>query len=66
MNTQVEFVKRKTLNDSIAYSNLISITETAIPLITKSDWYDPSKIDGVLDDMKNAVEDKVTEELLDD
>ncbi|MGB0392028.1 MAG: CvpA family protein [Salibacteraceae bacterium] len=65
MNSKVEFVERKTLKESIAYHNLIEITETAIPLITKSEWYDPSKIDGVLDDMKDAVEEKVSEELLD-
>lgn len=62
MNTQVEFVKRKTLTESIAYSNIIGITETAIPWITKSDWYAPSKIDGLLDEVK----DSVTEELLED
>lgn len=66
MNTQVEFVKRKTLTESIAYSNIIGITETAIPWITKSDWYAPSKIDGILDEVKDSVEDKVTEELLED
>ncbi len=66
MNAQVEFVKRKTLTESLAYSNLIAITETAIPLITKSEWYDPSKIDGVLDEVKNAVEVKVNGELWND
>ena len=58
-------MKHKTLRESIAYSNIMAITEAAIPLVTKSDWYDPSKIDGVLDDLKNQVEDKVTEEILD-
>ena len=65
-NTKVEFVERKTLKESIAYSGLISITQTAIPLVTKSKWYDPFKVDGVLDEMKDAVEEKVTEELLED
>ena len=63
-NTQVEFVKRKTLKESIAYSNLIDITEAAIPIVTKSKWYDPKNLDDVLDEVKEAVEDKVTEELL--
>lgn len=66
LNTQVEFIKRKTLKESIAYSNLIDITEAAIPIVTKSKWYDPKNLDDVLDEMKEAVEDKVTEELLED
>ena len=65
VNSNVTLVKHKTLRESIAYSNIMAITEAAIPLVTKSDWYDPSKIDGVLDDLKNQVEDKVTEEILD-
>lgn len=64
VNSNMTLVKRKTLNESIAYSNIMAITEAAIPLITKSDWYDPSKIDGVLDEVKEAVEDKVSEQLL--
>ena len=64
VNSNVTLVKHKTLRESIAYSNIMAITEAAIPLVTKSDWYDPSKIDGVLDDLKNQVEDKVTEEIL--
>ena len=64
VNSNMTMVKRKTLNESIAYSNIMAITEAAIPLITKSDWYDPSKIDGVLDEVKEAVEDKVSEQLL--
>lgn len=66
VNSNLTLVKRKTLNESIAYSHMMSITEAAIPLITKSDWYSPSKIDEVLDDVRDTVEEKVTEELLND
>ena len=66
MNSKVEFVEKKTLSDSIAYSNIMEITEATIPLITKSEWYDPQKIDNVLDGVKNTVEEKVADELLND
>jgi membrane protein required for colicin V production len=64
VNSNVTLVKRSTLTNSIAYSNIMAITEAAIPIITKSDWYDPKKINEVLDDVTVAVEDMVTEDIL--
>lgn len=64
VNTQVEIVNKKTLTESIAYSNMIEITESIIPAVTESKWYDPKEINGVLDEVKDTVEEKVNEEIL--
>jgi membrane protein required for colicin V production len=65
-NAQFTVVNKKTLNESIAYKNIREITEAVIPTITKSEWYDPKKLDKVIDEVKEAVEDKVSEQLLEE
>ena len=62
-NSQFTMVKKKTLNESVAYNNIMSITEEVIPLITKSDWYNPNKFEEVIDDMKDAVEENVIDKV---
>ena len=64
VNTQVEIVKKKTLNESVAYSNIRSITEEVIPLLTKSDWYNPDKIEEAIDDVKDTIQEKVVDKVL--
>ena len=44
----------------------MSITDEVIPLITKSDWYNPNKFEEVIDDMKDAVEENVIDRVKDD
>jgi membrane protein required for colicin V production len=65
VNASVALVQHKTLRESIAYTNIMAISEAAIPLVTKSEWYNPSKIDSALEEVKEVVEDKVAEEILD-
>ena len=62
-NSQFTMVKKKTLNESIAYTSIRSITEEVIPLITKSDWYNPDKLEEAIDDMKDAVEESVIDKV---
>lgn len=64
VNTQVEIVKKKTLNESIAYTNIRSITEEIIPLITKSDWYNPDKLEEAIDDVKDTIQEKVVDKVV--
>ena len=63
-NTQITMVDKKTLDESIAYNGIRNITDKAIPLITKSDWYHPEEIQKVLDKAKEAVEEKVIDKAL--
>ena len=62
-NSQFTMVKKKTLNESVAYTSIRSITEEVIPLITKSDWYNPDKLEEAIDDMKDAVEESVIDKV---
>lgn len=64
VNTQVEIVKKKTLNESIAYTKIRSITEEIIPLLTKSDWYNPDKIEEAIDDVKDTIEEKIVDKVI--
>ena len=64
VNTQVEIVKKKTLNESIAYTNIRNITEEIIPLITKSDWYNPDKLEETIDDVKDTIQEKVVDQVI--
>jgi len=62
-NSQFTMVKKKTLNESIAYTSIRSITEEVIPLITKSDWYNPDKFEEAIGDIKDAVEEGVIDKV---
>ena len=66
VNTQMELVKKKTLNESIAYTNIRSITEEVIPLLTKSDWYNPDKLEEAIDDVKETIQEKVVDKVVND
>lgn len=59
VNSQFTLIKKKTLKESVAYHSIMSITDEVIPLITKSDWYNPNKFEEVIEDMKDAVEENV-------
>lgn len=63
VNTQISIVKKQTLRESVAYSNIMSITESVIPLITKSDWYNPDKFEEVMDDFKDHVQEEVIDKV---
>jgi len=62
-NTQITMVDKKTLKESVAYTSIRNITEEVIPLITKSDWYNPDKFEEAIDDVKDAVEEKVIDKV---
>jgi membrane protein required for colicin V production len=62
-NTQIKMVDKKTLKESVAYTSIRNITEEVIPLITKSDWYNPDKLEEAIDDVKDAVEEKVIDKV---
>lgn len=62
-NTQISMVDKKTLKESVAYTSIRNITEEVIPLITKSDWYNPDKFEEAIDDVKDAVEEKVIDKV---
>tara|TARA_R110002050_G_scaffold41242_1_gene100090 strand:+ start:93057 stop:93638 length:582 start_codon:yes stop_codon:yes gene_type:complete len=62
-NTHISIVNKKTLNDSIAYTSIRNITEEVIPLITKSDWYHPEQLEEAIDEVKEAVEEKVIDKV---
>jgi membrane protein required for colicin V production len=66
VNTQVSIVKRKTLNESMAYTSIRDITDAVIPLITKSDWYDTKKIEGAINEAKENIEEKVEEKIMEE
>lgn len=66
VNTQAKIVNKHTLNDSIAYRPIMGITDNLIPLIGKSDWYNPDKWEETIDDIKDTVEEEIIQRVMDE
>lgn len=48
VNSKFELVSDYTIHESIAYIELIKITHALLPLITESQWYTPTELEGAL------------------
>lgn len=55
INANIHIIKPKTLNNSIAYSGIRGITESIIPMVTSTQWYDPAPIQEALEEIKESV-----------
>lgn len=62
-NSQFTLVKKKTLNESVAYPTILGITEKVLPLFTKTDWYNPNKLEEAIDDLKDAIEEEIIDKV---